>query len=840
MTAPEGQRRASQQSSRVFDPSTQSVIDAIAVLNVKPGPLHTVDEALAQTSSLASSYLTPGSEEVNDEVSEDEDEDEDDVLLNSMDPDGDDGVDNEGDTAGDEGVDAKDLAEEEEEEAVAEGDSDVWKLVGCAGLYTPLDLEVPLSRFSVFFDYPKHIGYNRPRTLVPPVELEPIKDLHPSQRTLQLRFKIGPGCNFNSVISALKRAGLERTKGPHWNICWSKHMSLERMASMRPFQKCNHFPATWSMGRKDRLARNIGKARGRHGSKVYDYLPSSFVLPKDAVLLEIKMREDEGALWIIKPIASSCGKGIRVVSKAKEVDFRASCVVCKYVHNPLLINGKKFDLRLYVLVTCFDPLRIYLYDNGLVRFCTQAYTTDKKSLKQKCTHLTNYSINKKAENFAKNEGGEEDDSSGDKWSTRALRAYFQKNGIDDKAVWADIKDVIVKTVIMAESFVVSAMARGGVSRKACFEVFGFDVLLDDKLKPWLMEVNVGPSVASSSPLDKVIKGSMTTDMFDLLGLPLTDLKQMSSEAKAQQDDKQKRTGEVKRPGSVRVARPGSVRSRTLPTRSKSEKKPALSSYGNGKEDCSRNLNSGKVQGLPPRSSSSARSLFKPEDVELLREVHEEYARSKLGHFRRIFPRGLESDQRLFDLERPKNTVVQRWLSLPAERREAALKAPGIEESQRDGAWWGLRDHSAHVKRTTTANGAVQGPIRNPRVESKQSLHKTISDSGRIIVKEQPSRPRPRTQGSRSSSGPARRSLPAPPRRREEVAPSLTISAPSSGRNRHLNSNSRNFNPYNQPQSHNPSHTTLHPPPLNYSMAVPMVNAQSFLSPSLHNSYDRHH
>jgi hypothetical protein len=117
------------------------------------------------------------------------------------------------------------------------------------------------------------------------------------------------------------------------------------------------------MGRKDRLVRNIGKARRRHG-KVYDFLPRSFVLPKDAALLEMKMREDEGALWIIKPIASSCGKGIRVVSKAKEVDFGALCVVCKYVHNPLLINGKKFDLRLYVLVTCFDPLRIYLYDNG--------------------------------------------------------------------------------------------------------------------------------------------------------------------------------------------------------------------------------------------------------------------------------------------------------------------------------------------------------------------------------------------------------------------------------------------------------------------------------------------
>jgi hypothetical protein len=57
-------------------------------------------------------------------------------------------------------------------------------------------------------------------------------------------------------------------------------------------------------------------------------------------------------------------QGIKVVHRLRDVDLSAHCVLSRYISNPLLINNRKFDLRLYVLVTCYDPLRIYLYDNG--------------------------------------------------------------------------------------------------------------------------------------------------------------------------------------------------------------------------------------------------------------------------------------------------------------------------------------------------------------------------------------------------------------------------------------------------------------------------------------------
>lgn len=52
-----------------------------------------------------------------------------------------------------------------------------------------------------------------------------------------------------------------------------------------------------------------------------------------------------------------------------------SCIVSKYITNPFLINGLKFDLRIYVLITSFDPWRIYVYHEGLTRFASEPYTS---------------------------------------------------------------------------------------------------------------------------------------------------------------------------------------------------------------------------------------------------------------------------------------------------------------------------------------------------------------------------------------------------------------------------------------------------------------------------------
>ena len=100
----------------------------------------------------------------------------------------------------------------------------------------------------------------------------------------------------------------------------------------------------------------------------------------------------------MKPAQSSRGRGIFLLTDLSELPPASEQhVVSKYISNPLLLNGFKFDIRLYVLVTSMDPLKIYIYNEGLVRFASEPYQAGLKG--SKFSHLTNYSINKKNENF---------------------------------------------------------------------------------------------------------------------------------------------------------------------------------------------------------------------------------------------------------------------------------------------------------------------------------------------------------------------------------------------------------------------------------------------------------
>lgn len=108
-------------------------------------------------------------------------------------------------------------------------------------------------------------------------------------------------------------------------------------------------------------------------------------------------------------------------------------MVSKYIGNPLLINDLKFDMRIYVAITCFEPLKIYVYKEGLARFASEPYST--KNLRNRYMHLTNYSVNKNHENFVQNDDIGEDDI-GHKWSLSALFKHLEQFGIDTGAIWS--------------------------------------------------------------------------------------------------------------------------------------------------------------------------------------------------------------------------------------------------------------------------------------------------------------------------------------------------------------------------------------------------------------------
>jgi len=111
--------------------------------------------------------------------------------------------------------------------------------------------------------------------------------------------------------------------------------------------------------------------------KDFSFLPESYILPSQRPLLEAHMKDSRSeskgpCIWICKPPNAHCGRGIKLVSNISEIPVdEETMIVSRYIHNPFLINGFKFDLRIYVVATSFDPMRFYIYDQGLVRFATQ-------------------------------------------------------------------------------------------------------------------------------------------------------------------------------------------------------------------------------------------------------------------------------------------------------------------------------------------------------------------------------------------------------------------------------------------------------------------------------------
>ena len=102
---------------------------------------------------------------------------------------------------------------------------------------------------------------------------------------------------------------------------------------------------------------------------------------------------------ICKPDHMSQGKGIFITNDLDQISLEEPCVVQEYVNSPYLIDGLKFDIRLYVLVLSCDPLKIYLNKEGLVRFATEPYTalnvnSGAEAMQNVYMHLTNYALNK--------------------------------------------------------------------------------------------------------------------------------------------------------------------------------------------------------------------------------------------------------------------------------------------------------------------------------------------------------------------------------------------------------------------------------------------------------------
>ncbi len=224
-----------------------------------------------------------------------------------------------------------------------------------------------------------------------------------------LLFQVNPRSSI--VTRTLECGGLRPTARADYNVLWQKKfLNPFQMRSLHPQQRVNHFPGMNFLTHKDQLVHTVRAASARavkagHPEAAADrFLPTTWLLPDEMDALETAWKD--GRVLILKFGISARGEGIQLTSNLEDVRAASAAAAAEgvtlvasvYVTSPYIVpagpTGRKFDLRLYVCVTCMDPLRAYWHTEGLARFASSPYQLNKDNLSDRAVHLTNYTVNK--------------------------------------------------------------------------------------------------------------------------------------------------------------------------------------------------------------------------------------------------------------------------------------------------------------------------------------------------------------------------------------------------------------------------------------------------------------
>uniref|UniRef100_A0A6B2L8F1 Tubulin--tyrosine ligase-like protein 9 n=1 Tax=Arcella intermedia TaxID=1963864 RepID=A0A6B2L8F1_9EUKA len=250
------------------------------------------------------------------------------------------------------------------------------------------------------------------------------------------------------------------------------------------------------------LLRGIGRA---------DLQPETYTLrdAKECREFFVRARAERGAVWVTKEPGASQGAGIVINPKLGELEEKylkdpaaaepvcvgleedEDVVVQRYIMNPLLLNKKKMEIRSYWLLASVDPLVVFYHD-GTVRLTTSDY--NQGDWDNPLIHITNTAQQKKADpNYY-------DTQTERKWTLAQLAAYLEDHkkvphgaSYLSRTLRPQLIDIIRTVVQAAHPLLLREKSKSGWDGR--FELLGMDVILDDQLKVWLTEIQMGPGIS---------------------------------------------------------------------------------------------------------------------------------------------------------------------------------------------------------------------------------------------------------------------------------------------------------------------------------------------------------
>ena len=324
---------------------------------------------------------------------------------------------------------------------------------------------------------------------------------------------------YDTVKEAMKDAGVvPQTQNKASVLVWYDSLvDNHKIFDISSWQTINRIPGINALCRKVPFAYATQRMK-KFFPEAYSFIPKTFVLPDQSDEF-VATRHRDNACYIIKPNAGSLGKGITIVDP-EQSGFAIpdeSAVAQEYIDSVLLDNTK-FDLRIYVLLASIRPIRIYVYRDGIARFCAEDATHTSNY-----SRLTNVGLNK---NF---HGVEFSNIS------RLISDVFpilESKGVDIAELWRAIDRVVVLSIISVFGYIHDAVIEycPPTSYNRCFQVLGFDILLDRELNPHVLEVNYRPSLDFHRGKERRMKVAMIRDAI-LLGAPLFQIQSIVNSRK---------------------------------------------------------------------------------------------------------------------------------------------------------------------------------------------------------------------------------------------------------------------------------------------------------------------
>ncbi|XP_061486802.1 probable tubulin polyglutamylase TTLL9 isoform X6 [Rhineura floridana] len=311
----------------------------------------------------------------------------------------------------------------------------------------------------------------------------------------------------NTILDVLRqRPGwVEVKEEGEWDFYWCDVRWLQENFDhtyMDEHVRISHFRNHYELTRKNYVVKNLKRFRkqlerdaGKLEAMKCDFFPKTFEMPSEYHLFVEEFRKNPGITWIMKP------DGVRLDDQKDEIPVE-NYVAQRYIENPYLIGGRKFDLRVYVLVMSYIPLKAWLYRDGFARFSNTRFTLN--TIDDHYVHLTNVAVQKTAPDY--------DPEKGCKWMIQQFRLYLTaKHGAEAvEILFAEMDNIFIKSLQSVQKVI--------ISDKHCFELYGYDILIDQDLKPWLLEVNASPSLTASSQEDYELKTHLLEDTLNIVDM----------------------------------------------------------------------------------------------------------------------------------------------------------------------------------------------------------------------------------------------------------------------------------------------------------------------------------